>query len=351
MNEDAGCAKRVLCALFATVVKLISHLRLPVCGLFALLFALSGLAEAQQPEKVHRIGYLSPVSSSRDSTRRDGFLQGLRQHGYIQGQNLVIEYRFADGDLDRQDALAAELVRLNVDLMLAGGGTPTARAAKNATHTIPIVMTNAADPVADGLIASLAHPGGNITGLTAVTPDLSAKRLELLKETVPNVSRVAALWNPVVHERATDFKEAQAAAEVFHIQLQSLEVRDADHFERAFVAATKERAQALIILPDPLTNTHQARIVDFAVRKRLPTMFSQRPPVDAGGLMSYSPNYEALFRRAATYVDKILKGAKPADLPVEQPTKFELVINLKTAKQIGLTIPQWVLMRADKIIK
>ena len=316
-----------------------------------LLLALSSAAEAQQPAKVWRIGYLSPVSSSRDSTRREGFLRGLREHGYIRGQNLVIEYRFAEGKLDRQDQLAAELVRLNVDVILAGGGTPTARAAKNATHTIPIVMTNAADPVADGIIASLARPGGNITGLTALTPDLSAKRLELLKETVPNVSRVAALWNPAVHERATDLKEAQAAAGAFHIQFQPLEVRVADDFERAFEAATKERAQALVVLPDPLTNTHQARIIELALKKRLPTMFSQRPPVDAGGLMSYSPNYEALFRRAATYVDKILKGANAAELPVEQPTKFELVINLKTAKQIGLTIPPNVLARADKVIR
>ena len=315
------------------------------------LLALSFPANAQQASKVWRIGYLSPVSSSRDSTRREGFLRGLREHGYIREQNLVIEYRFADGNVDRQNELAAELVRLNVDVILAGGGSPTARAAKNATHTIPVVMTNAADPVADGLVASLARPGSNITGLTAVTPDLSAKRLEILKETVPNILRVAALWNPAVHERATDLKEAEAAAGAFDIQLQSLEVRDANDFERAFEAATKERAQALIVLPDPLTNTHQARIVDLALKKRLPTMFSQRPPVDAGGLMSYSPNYEELFRRAATYVDRILKGAKPADLPVEQPTKFEFVINLKTAKQIGVTIPPNVLARADKVIR
>jgi putative ABC transport system substrate-binding protein len=309
------------------------------------------VAQAQQPRKIPRIGYLSPVSASRDSTRREGFLRGLREHGYIPGQDLVIEYRFANGNLDRQDELAAELVRLNVDLMLAAGGTPTARAAKNATHTIPIVMTNAADPVADGLIASLARPSGNITGLTAVTPDLSAKRLELLKETVPNVSRVAILWNPAVHERATDLKEAETAAGAFHIRLQLLEVSDADDFDRAFEAATRERAQALIVLPDPLTNTHQARIVDLAVKKRLATMFSQRPPVDAGGLMSYSPNYEALFRRAATYVDKILKGAKPADLPVEQPARFEFVINLKTAKEIGITVPPNLLVRADRVIR
>ena len=320
-------------------------------ALCAVLSALSFPTEAQQSGRVYRIGYLSPVSSLRDSTRREGFLRGLREHGYIRGENLVIEYRFANGDLDRQNELAAELVRLNVDLIIAGGGTPTARAAKNATHTIPIVMTNAADPVADGLIASLARPGGNITGLTAVTPDLSAKRLEILKETVPNVFRVTALWNPAVHERATDLKEAKAAAGVFHIKLQPLAVREADDLEDAFEAASNERAQALIVLPDPLTNTHQARIVALAMKKRLPTMFSQRPPVDAGGLMSYSPSYEALFRRAATYVDKILNGADPAELPVEQPTKFEFIINLKTAKQIGLTIPPNVLARANKVIQ
>jgi putative ABC transport system substrate-binding protein len=212
-------------------------------------------------------------------------------------------------------------------------------------------MTNAADPVADRLVASLARPSGNMTGLSALVPDLSAKRLELLHEVVPKVSRVAALWNSALPERDVDFKETRTAARAFNIQLLLLEVRHPEDFEGAFEAATKQRAQVLVILPDPLTNTHQARILEFAARKRLPTMFSQRPPVDAGGLMSYSPNYEDLFRPAATCVDKILKGAKPADLPVEQPIKFEFIVNLKAAKQIGLTIPPNVLMRADRVIK
>jgi len=317
----------------------------------ALLLALIFPAEAQQPKKVPRIGYLSPVSASRDSTRREAFRHGLRELGYMEGTNIITEYRFAEGKVERFADLVTELVRLKVDVIMPAGGSPITRVAKNATATIPIVMTNAADPVADRLVASLARPGGNVTGLSAVVPDLSAKRLELLHEVVPKVSRVAALWNSALPERAVDFKETRAAARAFHIQLQSLEVRHPEDFEGAFQAATKERAQAFVILPDPLTNTHQARIVDFAVRKRLPTMFSQRPPVDAGGLMSYSPNYEDLFRRAATYVDKIPKGTKPADLPVEQPMKFELIINLKSAKQIGLAIPPNVLARADRVIK
>ena len=309
------------------------------------------MVEAQQPKKVPRIGYLSPLSPSADSTRREGFRQGLRDLGYTEGQNINIEYRFAEGKLDRLNGLAAELVRLKVEVIVAGGGSLVARAAKNATLTIPIVVTNSADPVADGLVASLARPGGNVTGLATLQRDLSGKRLELFKETVPKVSRVAVLWNAASPEAAIFFKETQAAAGAFNIRIQSLEVRDPNDLEGAFEAATRERAQALITLPDPLTNTHQTRIVEFAAKRRLPTMFAQRPPVDAGGLMSYSPNFADLFRRAATYVDKILKGAKPADLPVEQPMKFELVINLKTAKQIGVTIPPNVLARADKVIR
>ncbi len=316
-----------------------------------LILASVHLADAQQPGKIPRIGYLSPLSSSRDFTRREGFLQGLREHGYIEGQNVVIEDRFADGSLDRQDELAAELVRLRVDVILAGGGTPTARAAKKATQTIPIIMTNVAEPVANGLVASLAHPGGNVTGLTTLTQDLSGKRLELLKETIPKVARVAVLFNSTIPERLAELEETQAAAQTFHVRIQSLKVQGPKDLDAAFKAATDGRAQALIVLPDPLTNTHQARIVEFAAQKRLPTMFAQREPVDAGGMMSYSPNYAEIFRHAVTYVDKILKGAKPSELPVEQPMKFELVINLKTAKQIGLTIPPNVLARADKVIK
>jgi ABC-type uncharacterized transport system substrate-binding protein len=320
-------------------------------ALSATLFALCFPAEAQQARKVWRVGYLSPLSSSRDSTRREGFLQGLREHGYIEKQNIVIEYRFADGNLDRQDELAAELVRGRVDVILAAGGTPTARAAKKATQTIPIVMTNVAEPVANGLVVSLAHPGGNVTGLTTLTQDLSGKRLEILKETVPKVARVAVLFNSTIPERLAELKETQTAAQAFHVQIQSLKVQSPKDLDAAFKAAMDERSQALIVLPDPLTNTHQARIVEFAAQKRLPTMFAQREPVDAGGLMSYSPNYADIFRQAAYFVDKILKGTKPVDLPMEQPTKFEFVVNLKAAKQIGLTIPPNVLARADRVIR
>jgi putative ABC transport system substrate-binding protein len=308
-------------------------------------------AEAQQPNKVYRIGYLSPLSSSRDITRREGFIKGLREHGYNVGQNIAIEYRYADGNLDRQDQLAAELVRLKVELILAGGGTPTARAAKNATHTIPIVMTNVSEPVANGLVTSLARPGGNVTGLTSITQELSGKRLELLKEAVPKVAKVGVLLNSTIPERLTELQETQTAARAYRVQIQSLKIQTPSDLNDAFKEATDARVQAIITLPDPLTNTHQGRIIEFAAKKRLPSMFAQREPVDAGGLISYSPNYAEIFRHAAGYVDKILKGSKPADLPVEQPAKFELVINLKTAKQIGLAIPPNVLARADKVIK
>jgi putative ABC transport system substrate-binding protein len=323
-----------------------------VCQLFVIfLLACVRIVEAQQPVKVWRIGYLSPLSSSRDLNRREAFLQGLREHGNIEGRNFVMEYRFADGNLDRQDELAAELVRLKVDVILAGGGTPTARAVKSATRTIPIVMTNVAEPVANELVASLAHPGGNVTGLTTLTLDLSGKRLEILKETAPRIARVAVLFNSTIPERLAELKETEATAQLLHLQIQPLNVQSPRDLEAAFKAATDGRAQALIVLPDPLTNTNQAKIVEFATKRHLPSMFAQSEPVNAGGLISYSPNYTDIFRHAATYVDKILKGAKPADLPVEQPMKFELVINLKAAKQIGLTIPPNVLARADKVIK
>jgi putative ABC transport system substrate-binding protein len=307
-------------------------------------------ADAREPGKVFRIGYLSPLSRAADSTRSGAFRQGLRDLGYIEGQNITIEWRFAEGRLERLPELAAELVRLKVDVIVAGGGSLIARAAKTATGTIPIVMTNVEDPVATGLVASLARPGGSVTGLTALVRDLSAKRLQLLKEAVPNVSRVAVLWNSAYPEKAREFDETQAAAQAFAIQLQALKIRRPDEIDAALDAAINERAGALITLPDPLTNTHGPRIVAQALKQRLPTMFTQRPPVDAGGLISYGPSYVDLFRRAAGYVDRILKGARPGDLPVEQPTKFELVINLKTAKALGLTIPPSVLLRADEVI-
>jgi putative tryptophan/tyrosine transport system substrate-binding protein len=331
---------------------IVKKLKVIYFALCAMLFVLCVSARAQQPpKKMQRIGYLSPLSSSRDATRRQGFEQGLRELGYTGGQNIIVEYRFADGQLERLPELAAELVRLKADVIVAGGGSLIARTAKNATGTIPVVMTNAEDPVGDGLIASLAHPGGNVTGLTALLPDLAAKRLELLKETIPKITRAAVLWNPTVREKAIEFKETQAAAKAFAIRLQSLEVKTPNDIDGGFEAASRDRAGALIILPDPLINTLEQRIVEFAAKKRLPTSFTQTPAVDGGGLMSYGPDYRDLFRRAATYVDKILKGRKPDDLPVEQPKKFEFVINLKAAKQIGLTIPPNVLARADKVIR
>ena len=319
-------------------------------ALCAMLFALCLRAEAQQPTKLHRIGYLLGASSSFYTARIDAFQQGLNELGYTEGKNIVIEYRYADGKADRLPALAVELVRLKLDVIVATT-TPSVLAVKKASATIPIVFVSVADPVASGLVASLARPGGNITGLTILAPELSGKRLELLKEAVPKATRVAFLWNSANPAQGLLWKESQAAAQELRLQLQSLEVRSSNDFENTFEAALRERAQALITAPEPLINTHLKRIVEFAAKNRLPAMYVGLEVVDAGGLMSYAPDYTHQYRRAATYVDKILKGAKPGDLPIEQPTKFEFVINLKTAKQIGLTIPQSILYRADKVIK
>ncbi len=312
-------------------------------------------AEGQQPAKVARIGFL--VTSSLESPEvqglLDAFRQGLRERGYVEGQNIIIEYRSADGKIERFPSLATELVRLKVDLIVAGS-YPMARAAQQATSTIPIVAPTMSDPVGDGLVASLARPGGNITGSTFLVLGLVPKRLELLKEAVPRISRVAALWHPgFFSERTTQemLKEAKAAARTMGVQLQLVEVRGPDEFERAFSAMTRERADALIVLPGALLFYERRRIVALAAKHRLPSMAGGREFVEVGGLMAYGPSVNDLVRRAATFVDKILKGAKPADLPVEQPTKFELVINLKTAKALGLTVPQSVLLRADEVIQ
>ena len=319
-------------------------------ALCAMLFALCLRAEAQQPTKLHRIGYLLGASSSFYTARIDAFQQGLNELGYTEGKNIVIEYRYADGKADRLPALAVELVRLKLDVIVATT-TPSVLAVKKAAATIPIVFVSVADPVASGLVASLARPGGNITGLTILAPELSGKRLELLKEAVPKATRVAFLWNSANPAQGLLWKESQAAAQELRLQLQSLEVRSSNDFENAFEAALRERAQALITAPEPLINTHLKRIVEFAAKNRLPAMYAGPEVVDAGGLMSYAPDYTHQYRRAATYVDKILKGAKPSDLPIERPMKFEFVINLKTAKEIGLTISPNVLARADKVIK
>ncbi len=306
-------------------------------------------AEAQQAGKMWRIGYLQTPPASTTPIR-DAFRQGLRDLGYVEGRNLVIEFRDAGAKPERLAALASELVRLKVDVIVATG-TQAISAAKQATSVIPIVMTVSGDAVGTGLVASLARPSGNVTGLTLITPESAGKRLELLKEAFPRTSRVAVLWNPTDPPRLLEYKQTQDAAKLLGLMLQSVEVRSSEELEGAFSAITRGAADALVTFSDPLTAVFRKRIVEFAATSRLPAMYGRREEVEDGGLMSYAPNFADLFRRAATYVDKILKGAKPADLPVEQPTKFELVINLKTAKVLGLTIPPSLLVRADEVIQ
>jgi ABC-type uncharacterized transport system substrate-binding protein len=320
-------------------------------GCLAILLLLTGwvrMAEAQQRANVPTIGYVSPTFTF--GPREEGLRQGLRDLGYVEGQNILIEWRFAEGQEDRLPKLVDDLVRLKVDTIVTDG-TRVTRAAKNATKTIPIVMANDGDPIGDGHVASLARPGGNITGLANLLVGLAGKRLEVLKDAIPGISRVGVIWSSQNSQSVSGFKETQIAAQPLGLQLQSLEVRGPDSFEAAFQAATKGRAGALTVLSDAVMFAHRTRILELAIKRRLPTMHTQSLWVEAGGLMSYGTYFPDLSRRAATYVDKILKGAKPADLPVEQPTKFDLVINLKTAKQIGVTIPQSVLYRADKVIK
>ena len=305
-------------------------------------------AEAQQARKAPRLGLLWPDSGP--SPRVEAFRQGLRELGYTEGKTIVIEYRFAEGKRDRLPELAAELVRLQVDVIVALS-TLAAQPAKKATTTIPIV-TVSGDPVGTGLVASLAHPGGNVTGLTIFSPDLAGKRLELLKEVVPQLARAAVLWDSDGPSKVIEFREANATAPALGVELQSLEVR-APHpdLEGAFGAARRGRAQGLVVLGNPLTLTYRRQIVGMALRDRLPSIFDSPEYAEIGGLMSYGPNFNDLFRRAAMFVDRILKGAKPADLPIAQPTTFELIVNLKTAKALGLTVPQSVLVRADQVIE
>jgi putative ABC transport system substrate-binding protein len=324
--------------------------KITVLTLCAMLFALCSSAHAQQPKKVPRIGYLSNTSPSADSARYEAFRQGLRELGYVAGKNVVIEYRYTEGKSDRLPALAAELVRLRVDVVVTGGGATT-RAAKEATTTIPIVFAQDGDPVASGFVASLARPGGNITGLSNFAPELNGKRLELLKEIVPKLSRVAVLGTSTVPGHARFLKETEPAAGALRLQLQFLDVRAPKDIETAFRTASKGRADGLLVLSGPVLTSHRTQVLDLAVESRLPAIYNFPEWVEAGGVMSYGVNLTDLFQRAATYVDKILKGAKPADLPVEQPKKFEFIINLKAAKQIGLTIPPNVLARADRVIK
>ena len=318
------------------------------------LLAVAVMAEAQQPKKVPRIGYLSSVDPATESTRAEAIRLALRELGYIEGQNIAIEYRYAEGKRDRYPELAAELVRLKVDIIVVAGGDGWIQAAKNATKTIPIVMVgDGADPVEAGLVESLARPGGNVTGITILARELGGKRLELLKEAVPKLARVAVLYDPALPATAREVKEVlPVAARALGLTVQPWEVRAADDFEKVFAALNKQRPDGLYVSAGgPLMRANQKRIAGFALKSRLPSMYSSRETVDAGGLMSYGADLADSYRRVAYYVDRILKGAKPADLPVEQPTKFELVINLKTAKQIGLTIPPNVLARADRVIK
>jgi putative ABC transport system substrate-binding protein len=319
-------------------------------ALCAMLFALCQIAEAQQPAKVSRIGYLTSATLDGRLARIEAFRQGLRELGYVEGKNIVIEWRSAEGKLDRLPALVAELVRLKVDIIVTSGPTAT-RAAKEATNTIPIVMAQDPDPVGNKFVASLARPGGNITGLSSLTSDLSGKRLELLKEILPKLSRTAVLGTSTNTYNTQGLRETERAAGAFRVQLQYLDVLDPKDIETAFREASKGRADAVLVGPSSVLISHRKQVVELAVKSRLPAIYGTSQYVVDGGLMSYGVNTADVDRRAATYVDKILKGTKPADLPVEQPTKFEFIINLKAAKQIDLTIPPNVLARADRVIK
>src|SRR5215468_556860 len=317
------------------------------------LLAVAVIAQAQQPAKVSRIGYLSNTDAASESARVEGIRLALRERGFIEGRNIAVEYRYAEGKVDRALELAAELVRLKVDIIVVAGGDSWIRAAKNATTTIPIVMMGAgSDPIGAGLIESLARPGGNVTGITLLIGELGGKRLELFKEAVPKLAHVAVLYDPATAASLFDVKEVlPAAARVLRLTIQPWEVQAANRFEKVFTALDKQRPDGLYVSPGPLTLANRKRIADFALKSRLPSMYVRREFVDAGGLMSYGADLADSYQRVAYYVDRILRGAKPADLPVEQPTKFELVINLKTAKQIGLTIPPNVLARADEVIR
>jgi putative ABC transport system substrate-binding protein len=308
------------------------------------------LVAAQPARQPYRIGMLMPVSGADSASNIEAFRQGLRELGYVEGQNIAIESRFADGRAEPLRGLVTELVRLKMDVIVTWG-TPSAQAAKQVTQTIPIVMAAAADPVGTGLVASLSRPGGNLTGVATDSREYFGKNLELLKEIAPKVSRVAVLWDPDNPANAIVLKETHAAAKKLGVQLQALPVRDAHAFDAAFTAVIKERATALLALHNLLFFAHRSRIIDFGIKNRLPVVYNRREYVEAGGLMSYGTNFRDNFRRAATFVDKILKGARPTDLPVEEPTKYELIINMKTARALGLTIPQTLLLRADEVIQ
>jgi putative ABC transport system substrate-binding protein len=324
--------------------------KISVLTLCAMFLALCSSTHAQQPTKISRIGRLAIASQSAESARIEAFRNGMRDLGYVEGKNIVVEWRFADGKLDRLPAQAAELVRLKLEIIVSSGSTPT-RAARAATSTIPIVMCNDNDPVGDGFVASLARPGENISGLSNFAPELSGKRLEILREVLPKLSRVAVMGTSTNPAYAQVIKEVELAAKALGVKLQNLDVLDSKDIETAFRAASKGRADGVLVLTSATLVPQRVQLAELAVKNRFPVMYSNSQYVEAGGLMFYGANVLDLDRRAASYVDRILKGAKPADLPVEQPKKFEFIINLKAAKQIGLTIPPNVLARADKVIK
>ena len=318
---------------------------------FILSLTLAPLAvEAQEPGKIYRIGMLETTSMALNAANLDAFRQGLRELGYVEGRNFMIEYRSADGRRERFPELATELVRLKVDVILTRG-TPAVMAAKNATGTIPVVMAASGDPLLSGVVAGLARPGGNVTGLSAIVVEVTGKRLQLLREVVPGVSRIAVLFDMGNPNNALQWKETEIAAPSLGVQPQLLDVRKPGDFGGAFDAAIRQRAGAMVVGIDALTQANHRSIIDLAAKHRLPAIYASREFVDAGGLVAYGVSYPHLYHRAASFVDKILKGAKPADLPVEQPTKFELVVNLKTAKALGLTIPPTVLLQADHMIE
>ena len=320
----------------------------PVLG--ALLFALSSLVEAQQPEKIPRIGFLGNSTAVLEANLIGPFREGLREVGYLEGKNIIIEWRWAEGKYERFPALIAELIASKVDLIVTAG-TPASLAVKKEAPSTPLVMIAVGDPVATGLVQSLSRPGGNITGLTSISAEIEGKRLELLREVVPKVSHIAVFWNAASPIQVIQEKETRIAAEAMKMKMLSLGVRSADEFENAFATILKERAGALLVLADRLFLHNRVRLMDFATKNRLPGVHAYVELVESGGLMSYGPSYSGMHKRAAYFVDKILKGVKPGDLPVQRPAKFELVVNLNAAKQIGVTIPPSVLYRADKIIK
>ena len=326
------------------------NVRLCIRALGVLFLAVCFPVQAQQPAKVWKIGVLVSATRALNASREDNLWQGLRQLGYVEGKNVVMEYRYADGQLDRLPQLAAELVGLKVDLIIVSG-TRAAVAAKQATSTIPIVLAGVGDPVQAGLVSSLLHPGSNITGLSRLSPDFIGKRVELIKEVIPKTNRIAALSNPDNPAHAANLRQIDIRARASAIELQIVTARNPNEFESAFADATKARADALLLMPDALFHTYPSKIVELAAKNRLPAMYDRSDFVEAGGLMSFAVNIGDLTRRAAAYVDKILKGANPANLPVDEPTKYDLAVNLNAAHALELTIPPNVLVRADKVIK